>query len=253
MTNSKVTPIDRASIRDSIGVVPPDEISDYLSIFVYGPPGVGKTVLAGTSDDSPNTSPVIVADIEGGTRSIRKRKGIDVKPIRSTEDLVELHRQLLTENEGYYKTCVIDSLTELQKLDMVGIMRELVSRRPDLDVDVPSQREWGKSIEHMRRIVRGFRDLPMNTIFTAHSIAEKDNNNNVTYMPSLPGKLKMEISGFVDVVGYMTVAVEDGVTVRRIQFAQTQKVIAKDRTASLGDIVDNPTIPMLWELMHNNT
>ena len=105
----------------------------------------------------------------------------------------------------------------------------------------------------MRRIVRGFRDLPMNTIFTAHSIAEKDNNNNVTYMPSLPGKLKMEISGFVDVVGYMTVAVEDGVTVRRIQFAQTQKVIAKDRTASLGDIVDNPTIPMLWELMHNNT
>ena len=124
MTNSKVTPIDRASIRDSIGVVPPDEISDYLSIFVYGPPGVGKTVLAGTSDDSPNTSPVIVADIEGGTRSIRKRKGIDVKPIRSTEDLVELHRQLLTENDGYYKTCVIDSLTELQKLDMVGIMRE---------------------------------------------------------------------------------------------------------------------------------
>lgn len=240
------------SIRENLEVSPPDEISPYLSILPFGAPGAGKTVLAGTADDSPLTSPVIFADIEGGTRSIRKRKGIDVVRIRATEELVDLHTKLLTENDGYYKTFVLDSLTELQKLDMVGIMKELVSRRPDMDPNVPSQREWGISIERMRKIVRAFRDLPMNTIFTCGVLREQDNNNNVTYMPSLPGKLKMEIAGFVDVVGYMTASVDDGVSVRRIQFQQTQKVIAKDRTASLGDIVDNPTIPMLWELMHNN-
>lgn len=247
-----VTKAKSNGIRESVGASPPDEISEFLSLLAYGPPGVGKTVLIGTADDSPNTSPVLVADIEGGTRSIRKRKNVDVVRIRSTEELVALHAKLLTENDGYYRTVCIDSLTELQKLDMVGIMNELVQRRPDMDPNVPSQREWGISIEHMRKIVRGFRDLPMNSIFTAHAIADKDSNNNVTYMPSLPGKLKMEISGFVDVVGYMTAVVEDGVSLRRIQFAQTQKVIAKDRTASLGDVVDNPTIPMLWELMHNN-
>lgn len=242
----------KTGIRESLNVQPPATITPYLNILAYGAPGVGKTVFSGTAEDGKETSPTIFFDIEGGTLSLRKRKTLDVIPIRSVEDLVENYHRLKTENDGYYKTCVIDSLTELQKLDMVDIMRELTSRRPDLDPDVPSQREWGKSIEHMRRIVRAFRDLEMNTIFTALVIVDKDENGNVTYTPSLPGKLKMEISGFVDVVGYMTTAVENNETIRRMQFAQTKKVIAKDRTASFGDAVDNPTVPLLWELMHNN-
>jgi phage nucleotide-binding protein len=240
-------------IKESLSVQPPETISPYLNLLVYGPPGVGKTWFAGTAEDSLNTNPVLFLDVEGGTLTLRKRKDLDVVRVRGTEDLVDIHNKLKAENNGYYKTVVIDSLTELQKLDMAGIMRELVSRRPDLDEDVPSQREWGKSIEHMRRIVRAYRDLEMNTIFTCLVIVDKDDNGTVTYTPSLPGKLKMEISGFVDVVGYMTTAQENGETTRRLQFAQTRKVIAKDRTDALGDVVDAPTIPMLWELMHNNS
>jgi len=237
-------------IRQTLKVQKPAEITPYLNILPYGPPGVGKTVLAGTAADHPETSPVLILDIEGGTLSIRNKK-VDVVRVESVEALVKIYEQLMAENDGYYKTCVIDSLTELQKLDMIDIMRELQSRRPD--IDIPSQREWGISIDHMRKIVRGFRDLPMNTIFTALVNIDKDNNGVVTYTPSLPGKLKMEISGFVDVVGYMTTAVEDGNSIRRIQFAQTSKVIAKDRSAKLGDVVDNPTIPMLWDTMHDNS
>jgi len=240
-------------IRDSLDVQPPEAMSPYLNLLVYGPPGVGKTYFAGTAEDSLNTNPVLFLDVEGGTLTLRKRKNLDVVRIRSTEDLVDVHNKLKATNNGYYKTVVVDSLTELQKLDMVGIMKELVDRRPDLDEDVPSQREWGKSIEHMRRIVRAYRDLEVNTIFTALMIIDKDENGTVSYTPSLPGKLKMEISGFVDVVGYMTTATEGGETIRRLQFAQTKKVIAKDRTSALGDVVDRPTIPMLWELMHTNS
>ena len=239
--------------KPDLNVSSPQQITDYFSFIPYGPPGVGKTVLAGTAEDNPNTSPVIFLDVEGGTLSLRKRKGLDVIRIKSVAELVEVHKKLATENKGYYKTCVVDSLTELQKLDMLDIMKELVQKRPDLDPDVPSQREWGKSIEHMRRIVRAFRDLEMNTIFTCLVNVEKDNMGTISYTPSLPGKLKMEISGFVDVVGYMTSSIEDGVPLRRVQFLQTNKVIAKDRTASLGDTLDNPTIPMMWELMHNNS
>lgn len=245
-------PSAKPPIRDSLGVQSPDEISPYLNILIYGQPGVGKTFFAGTAEDSELTSPTIFLDVEGGTTTLRKRKNLDVVRIRSTEELVATHKMLLEQNDNHYKTVVIDSLTELQKLDMHGIMKELVSRRPDLDPDVPSQREWGKSIEHMRRITRAYRDLPMNTIFTCLVVIDKDDSGTVTYAPSLPGKLKMEISGFVDVVGYLTTATENDETVRRLQFAATKKVIAKDRTASLGDVVDNPTIPMLWEMMHND-
>jgi phage nucleotide-binding protein len=239
-------------IRADLDVQPPETMSPFLNLLIYGPPGVGKTYFAGTAEDSLNTNPLLFCDVEGGTLTLRKRKNLDVVRIRSTQDLVDIHNKLKAGNDNYYKTVVIDSLTELQKLDMAGIMKDLVSRRPDLDEDVPSQREWGKSIEHMRRIVRAFRDLEMNTIFTALMIIDKDENGQVSYTPSLPGKLKMEISGFVDVVGYMTTAQEGDETIRRLQFAQTRKVIAKDRTSSLGDVVDSPTIPMLWELMHNN-
>lgn len=231
---------------------PPSQLTQFLNLLIYGNPGVGKTVFCGTGEDSLNTNPLLFLDVEGGTLSLRERKNLDVIRVKSIDELLGIHHRLVTENNGYYKTVVIDSLTELQKLDMVDIMHELTQRRPDLDKDVPSQREWGKSIEHMRRIVRGFRDLEMNTIFTALTIVDKDENGTVTYTPSLPGKLKMEISGFVDVVGYMSASKEGEDTVRRIQFEGSRRVIAKDRTSALGKVVEEPTVPMLWELMHNN-
>lgn len=237
-------------LREKLDVKSPAEAITFLNMLVYGEPGAGKTYLAATAQDSPHTTPVLFLDVEGGTTTIRKRKDVDVKRINSITELVEVHKLLHDENDGYYKTVVIDSLTELQKLDMRDIMREVVQRRPDLDPDVPSMREWGKSAEHVRRIVRGFRDLQCNTIMTALSNIERDENGVVTYTPSLPGKLKMEIPGFMDIVGYLSSTIENDETIRRIQFAKSRRVIAKDRTSALEAVVDFPTIPLLWEAIN---
>lgn len=237
--------------KDVLDIVHPTEAVQWLNFLVYGPAGVGKTFLLGTAQDHPETRPMLIIDVEGGVTTLRKRDDVDVIPARSIKDIVKIHKEL-HDRPGYYKTVGMDSLTELQKLDMQDIMREVVNARPDLNPDVPSQREWGISANHIRKIVRAFRDLQCNTIMTALVAEQRDSSNVLTYEPSLPGKLRQEVPGFFDVVGYYASDHEDGEIVRKLQVVGTRRVVAKDRTDALGDLVKNPTVPMLWDLIHSN-
>lgn len=172
-------------LREALGAGPPSDSLKYLNCLFHGEPGSGKTFLCGTAQDHKDTSPLLIIDAEGGTTTLRKRSDIDVVQVRSIDELNDVFAKLDESvdektNSMYYKTVVIDSLTELQKVDMVGIMREVTMKRPDLDPDVPSMREWGKSQEHIRKIVRAFRDLPCNTLFTAHTNPDRDNENVIT-------------------------------------------------------------------------
>jgi hypothetical protein len=133
-------------------------------------------------------------------------------------------------------------------------MKEAYSRSPDkVDKDVPSQREWGKARSHMRTIVRAFRDLPCNVIFTAQVATLQEEGQPTKYMPGFAGKLRTELPGFMDIVGYMSSDVEQGVITRKIQIQGTRRVVAKDRTSALGDMLENTTIPEMFDLIHNHS
>jgi hypothetical protein len=156
----------------------------------------------------------------------------------------------LYKGEHDYQTVVLDSLTEIQKFSMYNIMRDVLKEHPDRDPEVPSIREWGKNIEQIRKLVRAFRDLPMNTIFTALATTDKDNKTGqVTTRPSLSGKLAMEVGGFVDIMLYMNTKVVDGELLRLVQSVGTDSVIAKDRSDNLPSIVENPDMQELYNLV----
>lgn len=233
----------------------PQDVVPYLNFLVYGEPGAGKTRLAATAQDHEDTRPLLFLDIEGGVTTIRKRKDVDVIKVRDIKTIEKVHNELFMDKSGYYKSVVLDSITELQKLDMRTVMKEQYDKKPETtDMDVPSQREWGKSGERMRRIIRAYRDLPVNTIVTALLGSEFSDDTGITsYFPSMPGKLRGEIPGYFDVVGYLNTKMENGSVVRTLQLSKTRRVVAKDRTDSLGDILDNPTVPMMWELIHNGS
>lgn len=231
-------------------VTSPDKI-EFLNFLIYGEPGVGKTFLCGTAQDHKLTAPILFLDVEGGTVTLRHRKDLDVIQLRSLDQIKKVHEDLRVNNDGYYKTVIIDSLSELADLDMREVMRQMLQKRPDRDPDVADKREWGIVRTHMRRIVRAFKDLPMNTIMTALLIKDKDDTTGaVTYYPQLSGKLKAEVPGFFDVVGFMQSTVKGEEVTRTVQFQKSEKVTAKDRTSSFGPILYNPTIPEMIELLH---
>lgn len=235
-----------------------------MNLLIYGEPGVGKTRLAGSAADHEDTAPVLILDVEGGVTSLRHRNDIDVIQVRDIDTIVKVHDQLQKEKGGGYRTVVIDSLSELQKLDMRTVMQEEYNRQPDrTDKDVPSQRAWGKSQERLRRIIRGYKDLPVHTIMTTLVTQTTDEQTNVThYYPALPGKMRGDAPGFFDIVGYLRVKEEqNGAVIRRLlQIQASSKIVAKDRTDSLGfdeegkrlGVVFDPTIPDMWHTIQSS-
>lgn len=244
------------SLRERLGVRSPAEV-EWIKLLVYGEPGAGKTHFIGTAMDNPVTRPLLLLDCNGGPMTLRKRHDVDVKEIDSPDRAAEYYEMLLHENDGYYKTVAIDGLTDLQKLDMNDIMWKLTrapgAPRPDLDPDIPGIPQWGKTGEHMRKLVRWYRDLPMNVIMTAHVLREQDEAGAVKFYPSLPGKMKTEVSGFMDIVAYLHTTVKGEEVIRHMQFLGTNKLIAKDRTGALGNVIDNATIPILWDRIFDDT
>src|SRR6266404_6819638 len=240
------TTIEVPSIVAKLGAKPPDQSVKYATILIYGDPGVGKTRLMGTAGDSDLMGPIIIADVEGGVITLRKQKNCEVVQIRSIDQFEKLVNDLANDTTCHYKTFGLDGITELQKLDMDTVMKvaKRDARNPDnVDIDVPSPREWGKSGNRLRRILRTARDLEMHTIFTALEAQETDQQTDVTrFYPSIPGKLKNELSGFFDVVGRLeakSVPSKPGEVMRTLQTAKTSRVAAKDRFDVLPQIMEN--------------
>lgn len=232
------------TIREKLGAMPPSDI-EFLNILIYGESAIGKTTLIGSAAEHEFFMPMLVVDIEGGTTTIRKRKDIDVVRAKTIKDVQVIQNELYKDTSGHYRTVAIDSLTELQDLDLRAIMKQAADANANVNIDVPSPREWGITRNHIRQVVRAYRDLPMNTLMTALVLEEKEEGRPTKLYPSLPGKMRGEIAGFMDIVGYYYKERKGSGFVRRMQFTSTTKVLAKDRTGELGDSVDDPTLPML--------
>lgn len=227
--------------------------AQFINILVFGDSGVGKTHLAGSADACPDLRPVLMIDFEGGTESlVRNYPEVDQVRVTTWKEMQAVYDELHRGKHGY-STVILDSLTEIQKFNMYSIMEELVADKPDREIDVPSMREWGRNLEQMRKFVRAFRDLPMNTIFTALKKEDKNEKTGmVTTAPSLSGKLAGEVAAFLDIVGYYYVKPVDGEDQRLLLTKKTETIIAKDRTSQLPQVMINPTMQDIFEAINDS-
>jgi len=198
-----------------------------IKALIYGGPGTGKTVFAGTAENA------LFLSAEAGLLSIK-----DLSPeyveINTMKDLLDAYSFLLKGGHKY-KTVIIDSITEIS-----NTLKDEIEKRTGKPMQL---QDWGEIKKKLIAIFKEFRNLPMNVILIAQESYINDEDKIRKIVPSLDGKgATSAIPYFMDIVGYMKVDIKGK---RTISTNNSVKYVTKDRSGCIGD--DCPADFSEWE------
>lgn len=219
------------------------ELLDVFNVLVYGDSGVGKTTLLASAAAVSDTSPVLLIDIEFGSTSTREFPNLHIVRPSSFKEIIDILNALKKDNP--YKTVIVDSLTEMQRLGTESVMRRTAKKArekgDDKDPDHPDWGDWTKSHNLFRRTVRAYRDLNCNTLFTALAKTDTTRPKHPKAKPNLNGIMADEIAASLDIVLYLEKQEIDG-QIRRVAHADgPEDIVTKDRFSALGTRLLDPT------------
>lgn len=251
----------------------------YLKALVYGRPGVGKTSFCGSAVDLAGMRDVLLLSVEQGSMSLHDNpriknpelideiSAVNFKVCSTVKDFLaahcilrdqgndeklwELQRKYMPGVEDRlrkYRTVIIDSLSEIETLNMY----DLLSVNPDAnaalagEMPVAEFKEYKQNNNKMQLLIRAIKNLPMNVFMTCAEAWEQDEMKRYHFTPSLTGKLSGQIQGFFDIVGYLQAAspTEDKEAPRRLWVQPVGgRFDAKTRLASLKKpYFDDPVV-----------
>lgn len=252
------------------------ERTRYIKLLVYGPYGAGKTTLAGTAALVPQMQDVLLVDAESGDLSllggalnhVKRVRCQNYKEVARIQEFLKTHCMLRDANEGKgdeeklialerivrpgqdilkasrFKTVIIDSLSEVEQYLMYQLLGVGALTKIDEEVQNPEFAEYKRNNSMLLRLIRAFRDLPMNVIFCCAPSYVQDESKRFVHQPALTGKLAKQVQGFMDLVGFLVTAPGDqGTTVRRMFVQPNARYDAKNRFASYkSEFFENPTL-----------
>lgn len=168
------------------------DYGNHVKALVSGAPGSGKTRFSSTFKNP------LFASAEGGLMSIADRN-IPYVEIKHSADLLNIKNILDQDAADREKqlgfpvdTIVIDTIDEIQR---IFIAERLADQRKEA-LTLP---DWGWLSEKMQNVVRGFRNLPLNVVFTCHVKEVNDSESGgVWHKPALQGGIADQIAGYVD-------------------------------------------------------
>jgi hypothetical protein len=201
-----------------------DYVADAIKVVVYGPAGIGKTVLCATAP-----KPIIVSS-EAGLLSL---SSLDVPYIEvsSLEDLDAAYRML---KSSEYETICLDSLSEIAEL----VLKRLKEGEKD-----PRQ-AYLKMAEAMLHMIRNFRDLKgKHVVFVTKMESRVDDLDIMQHRPILPGQmLPNQLPYMVDELFCM---VQDKQKARWLQTESDRNRVCKDRSGKL-DKMETPDLSKIF-------
>jgi len=235
MTSPTLTPTTFAGLKIQKAAERPRS----FNMLIYGEAGAGKTWLAASSQAVPELRRVLYVDAESGSETIKEHwPDVELLSANKWEDYDRIYNALRA-GAHEYQTVVLDSISEILEHCKDAVMEEMKAdpENERRDPDVPSVREWGKILSRMLRLVRRYRDLPMNVIFIAHAEMVKDNMGRHKWMPLVNGKFQMKLPQIPDVVLFMNTQEVDGTMRRLLQTVQSPKAVAKVRGVTMPPII----------------
>lgn len=245
-----------------------DVFTSKINILIYGDPGAGKTHLAGTAQDVPEMRNVHFFNIDGGLMTLASRGGdITATDIHSVDDLEREFFKVANHDPEYsgVKTVVIDNISELLTLALEeATTREFAARvkkNKNYSIDEVYLEDYSVAGKKLARILRGFRDLPLNVIYLAHKKdrMRKGTNTLEASTPNLTDKLCVAVCGYMDFVGYLYTADEQvehngqyqTVMHRYLLTQPMNNYVAKVRNdivaERLGAFVQDPTFTKIYD------
>jgi hypothetical protein len=274
-------------------------IPRYLKALIYGEYGSGKSLLCGTSVALPQMRDVLMTSVEQGELTLAPDLNdptpyhlIDIvhvkdyattarvydflkahcsardKAVRGDKEAIDHLRRLQDwllpevpdpERLRFYRTSITDSLSEVEALCMYSLLGVTVDTAADEESSSPEWAEYNRQRNMIHRLIRNFRNLPMNVIFTCSRRFREIKEGGTTrrlYAPQMTGQLAGDVQGFMDLVGFLVVgdpppATEDNPdppAPRRMFIQPGPRHAAKNRFRSYKrSFFDNPTMPTIIE------
>lgn len=240
-----------------------------LKMMWYGDAGVGKTTLASTAQDHEAMRQVVYADIEGGLLSVAHRGDILRRPIKQTQDLIDLGWAIGQGEFPEVHTLVVDNITELQTINLQEIVqaaikggRNMVKNR-ERTLDDVWMEDYKTSTLQLSRTFRFLRDLPVNLILIAHlkrvyprmpEGTDLSRVDPIMVVPSLSTKLMEATMGYLDFVWCLEQETDEESEDYGKRFAITvSKDIYKCKTRgpkflqAVGEVIVNPNLPDIYD------
>jgi len=234
--------------------------------MVYGPAGVGKTVLCATLP-----LPIVFISAEGGALSLREKnlfriftESLGMHPdiasdrvreiarchsvsVRTGADLRSVYQQLQA-YPGGYQSVAWDSVTETAQV-MLGLLKTTLA---------DGRARYGEMAESMMEFVRLFRDgLPgKHLCITAQEGSYKDDVTGVVmHGPDMPGKqLTVRSPYWMDETFYMGIWTDPEGKQAQQRYLLTQpneRYSAKDRSGVL-DVMERPDLSAIIDKIRNS-
>ena len=234
----------------------------YWNNLIYGDPGCGKTVFAGS-----DLRVLYVVPEKDGLMSA-KTMGSKAQRIicHSWEDLKNTY-EWFDENPDElqdYDVMSIDSASEMQHLAKNYVLRMGADEklRKGRDPDKMEIQDYGEMHNIMEMMVRGYNDLPINVLYTCTAKMVEGPDKEPFLVPDLQGKkeygIAMKIASLMTSYGYMRVETHDvpdtsdpdgkklkKVRRRVIYWEDTGTIRGKDRTNALKPFTINMNLQQM--------